>query len=202
MSLYGVTFANQPVAAVDDAIPWRRLLTDGVLQGMALSFSGSTVTIGAGMVIACGRIVGNDAPVSLTVSAASGYARVTLVLDLTGAATETAFSQAQFRVDTASTVEALPALVQQDINDGTSTTYEAALAILALSASGVESVYSSLGPSVVNLAQGNVTPQALAASVNYAAIGLAANQVRPIKMGTEIPTAETLAEGEIYLQYS
>lgn len=51
------------------------------------------------------------------------------------------------------------------------------------------------------LADGSVTGAKLS-GVTYANIGLNANQVRAIKIGTAVPTTDTLADGEIYLQYS
>jgi len=148
------------------------LLADGVLRGMSMSASGSVLTVGAGYLMACGRIIGNDADLAVNVSATSGYARITLVIDLSGAATETTFSQVYLRTDLASEVSGFPALVQDDINDGVSTTYELALAVLALDSSGIVSVDSQIATAPLR-----------------------------IKMGTAVPTTAELDPGEIYLRY-
>ena len=183
MALFGVTFANQIVAAADDAIPQHKLFSDGVLAGFTASASGSTLTLAAGLLVACGRIVGNDANLSVNVSATSGVARVTLVLDLTGAATSSSWLQGSIRVDTASTEGGLPALVQEDINDGVHTDYEISLAVLARGGSGISEILSTCPASTLNLP-------------------LDADQIRHIKIGTDVPTTDTLAPGEIYLQYT
>jgi len=59
---------------------------------------------------------------------------------------------------------------------------------------------AALSVTAEKIDDGAVTAAKLGEDVNYASIGLAGNQVRAIYIGTETPTAETLAEGEIYLQ--
>lgn len=49
---------------------------------------------------------------------------------------------------------------------------------------------------------GEVTAAKLGSDVDYAAIGLASNQVRAIIFGTEEPTADILTPGQIYFQYT
>ena len=171
MALYGTTFANQLVSAVDHAVLQARLLSDGILDGMAMTASGSALTIAPGHMIAAGRVIGNDAALAVAVAATSGYARVTLVIDLSGTATAETFNQLSIRVDTADSPASFPALVQEDINDGVHTTYEAALAVLALNASGIASVESAMGRAALS-----------------------------IKYGTAAPTAADIAPGAIYLQ--
>lgn len=183
MAIFGVTFANQLVSATDDAVVQRRALTDGTLRGFGVTASGSVATIAAGYVLACGRVIGNDADLAVNVSATSGVARLTLVIDLSAAATETTFSQVSIRTDLAASEAALPALVQQDINDGLSTTYEISLAVLSLGAGGITGVVSSLGQSAV------VLPTLLPANVG-------------IKMGTATPTTADISNGQIYLKYA
>lgn len=50
------------------------------------------------------------------------------------------------------------------------------------------------------LADGAVTAGKIANTVTYAAVGLAADQVRPIKIGTDDPEDAGLEDGDIYLQ--
>ena len=51
------------------------------------------------------------------------------------------------------------------------------------------------------LADGAVTAGKIADSVTYEAVGLEANQVRGIKLGTTVPTTADISDGEIWLQY-
>ena len=51
----GVTFAKQKVLPSDDAIIRRAILSDGILYGCEFSYSGSTLTMGAGHLLICGR---------------------------------------------------------------------------------------------------------------------------------------------------
>lgn len=185
MALFGVTFKDQLIAAGDDAVLHRRLLDDGILYGCGMSASGSSLTIARGWLHACGRVIGNDAALAVEIPATSGFARVKLVIDLSGAATTEIFSQVSLAVETADTAAGFPALVREDLDDGVSTTYEVALAVVSCSSQGI-AIVSTLGAS------------AITADV----LGLAADQVRPIKIGTATPTENTLAEGEIYLKYS
>ena len=192
MSLFGVTFENQLLAEMDDGNLQEFLLRDGILRGLGLSYNGSNLTIGSGYLIAAGRLIGNDSALTIAVPASSGYARIVLVIDLTGTATESVFTQLSTRVDSAASVSGFPDLVQGDINGGVDTTYELALAIVATSASGITGIESQLGAAGLNPILGE-------AAVTASAQGV-------IKLGTATPTAGTganqTAPGEIYLKYS
>lgn len=173
MAIFGVTFKDQPVSAFDHAALTALLLRDGILRGFDISASGSVVTLGAGHLVAAGRIVGNDADIAVTCSGSSGVARVTLVIDLSATASTSVFNQITIRVDTAASAAELPVLVQEDINDGVHTGYELALAVVSLSGSGVSGFVSKIG---------RAAPR--------------------IRAGTAVPTASTLDPGEIYLKLS
>ena len=192
MALFGVTFENQLLAEMDDGNLQEFLLRDGIRRGLGLSYNGSNLTIGSGYLIAAGRLIGNDSALTIAVPASSGYARIVLVIDLTGTATESVFTQLSTRVDSASSVSGFPDLVQGDINGGVDTTYEVALAIVATSASGIAGIESQLGAAGLKPILGE-------AAVTASAQGF-------IKFGTATPTAGTgpnqIAPGEIYLKYS
>ncbi len=51
------------------------------------------------------------------------------------------------------------------------------------------------------IAAGAVTADKIAGSVTFEAVGLAADQVRGIKLGTTVPTTADISDGEIWLQY-
>jgi len=192
MALFGVTFENQLLAEMDDGNLQEFLLKDGVIRGLTLSYNGSNLTIDAGYLIAAGRLIGNDAALTIAVPASSGYARIVLIIDLTGTATDSVFTQLSTRVDSEANVSDFSALTQGDINGGVDTTYEIALAIVQTSASGITGITSQLAAAGLKSILG-------AKSVTAAANGF-------IKMGTATPTAgagtNQIQPGEIYLKYS
>lgn len=139
-NLTGIYFENQVIASKGLRAHARKVLSDGVIQGCELSFSGASVTIEAGFLMAAGGLMHNPAAQTLEVSGAtSGYARVKAIIDLSKTATKTAFEQAWFEVDYSSTLEGFADPVQEDINAG-GTVYELELCILSLGASGVTSI--------------------------------------------------------------
>lgn len=192
MALFGVTFENQLLAEMDDGNLQEFLLKDGVIRGLTLSYNGSNLTISAGYLIAAGRLIGNDSALTITVPASAGYSRIVLIIDLTGTATESVFTQLSTRVDSEANISDFSALTQGDINGGVDTTYEIALAIVQTSASGITGIESQLGAA-------GLKPILGAAAVTASAQGF-------IKFGTATPTAGTgpnqIAPGEIYLKYS
>ena len=192
MALFGVTFENQLLAEMDDGNLQEFLLKDGVIRGLTLSYNGSNLTIAAGYLIAAGRLIGNDSALTIAVPASAGYARIVLIIDLTGTATDSVFTQLSTRVDSEANISDFSALTQGDINGGVDTTYEIALAIVQTSASGITGIESQLGAA-------GLKPILGAAAVTASAQGF-------IKFGTATPTAGTgtnqIAPGEIYLKYS
>ncbi len=192
MALFGVTFENQLLAEMDDGNLQEFLLKDGVIRGLTLSYNGSNLTIAAGYLIAAGRLIGNDSALTITVPASAGYARIVLIIDLTGTATDSVFTQLSTRVDSEANISDFSALTQGDINGGVDTTYEIALAIVQTSASGITGIESQLDAA-------GLKPILGAAAVTASAQGF-------IKFGTATPTAGTganqIAPGEIYLKYS
>ena len=192
MALFGVTFENQLLAEMDDGNLQEFLLKDGVIRGLTLSYNGSNLTIAAGYLIAAGRLIGNDSALTIAVPVSAGYARIVLIIDLTGTATDSVFTQLSTRVDSESNISDFSALTQGDINGGVDTTYEIALAIVQTSASGITGIESQLGAAGLKSILG-------AKSVTAAANGF-------IKMGTATPTAGTgtnqIQPGEIYLKYT
>ena len=142
----GVTFANQNVSPVDDAILRRRLLSDGVLTGCGLTYSGYTLTMAAGHLIACGRQIRRPSSQNWAISdATSGFARVVMTIDLTRTATEAAFDQINTSVEYATDRNGFPTLIQDDIND-TGSQYQLVLAVVSLGAGGITGIVGSLEP--------------------------------------------------------
>lgn len=113
----GVTFADQAVTPADDAIVRRAILPDGILAGCEISYSGSTLTMAAGFLLACGRTFQNvSAQNWAVVDATSGYARLVFTIDLTKTATEFVFKQIESTVEYATSQDGFLDLQQDDIN--------------------------------------------------------------------------------------
>lgn len=143
-NIRGITFAEQAVTPADDAIVRRALLGDGILTGCEISYSGSTLTMAAGYIIACGRSFQiTTAQNWAVVDATSGVARLVLTIDLTKTATENAFNQIDFAVEYASAEDGFADLVQEDINIS-GTKYQIVAAVVSLGTGGITGIVSKL----------------------------------------------------------
>lgn len=140
----GVTFAEQTVSPSDDAIIRRAILPDGILTGCALSYSGYTLTMAAGFLLACGRQFRHPLAQNWAVSdATSGFARLVLTIDLTRTATETAFDQITDEIQYASAEDGFADLVQSDINQ-TGTRYQIEVCKVSLGTGGITGIVSQM----------------------------------------------------------
>lgn len=140
----GVTFAEQSVTPADDAIVRRAILPDGILTGCEISYSGSTLTMAAGYLIACGRTFQNTTAQNwAVVDATSGYARLVLTIDLTKTATETAFDQIETSIEYAAAVDGFVDLEQTDINLS-GTRYQIAACVVSLGTGGITGIAARL----------------------------------------------------------
>lgn len=135
MSIRGITFNNQLVAAADHGTLYKRMFTDGRLKGCAISSNSSAVSIASGYLIIAGRLVQNTSTVSITTAASGSYCRLKAVIDTSLPSTADSFQQVSFAIDYAASVSGFPALTQNDINAGTGNIYEAALCIMRMSGS-------------------------------------------------------------------
>lgn len=139
----GISFDNQIFAAN----LLRMILSgygDGILNGCDISYTGNTVTIGSGCMIAAGgafEIVGSE---TITINASSGFARIKAVLDMSAEATAERFGQVSFSADTAEAISAFPALAKQEINRG-GTIYEMEVCIVSLASSTVSGIVRKAG---------------------------------------------------------
>jgi len=140
----GVTFPFQSVTPSDDAIVRRRMLGDSILSGCEFSYSGSTLTMTAGHLVACGRQFRHSVSENWAVNgAASGYARLILVIDTTKASTKTAFEQISTAVEYASAIDGFPELMQADINES-GTIYQVVLCVVSLGTGGITGIVSQI----------------------------------------------------------
>ena len=139
MSIAGVTFDNQSPTAKDHGALFAGILTDGIIQGCGISYSGANVTIGTGYYIVAGRLCKISAAETKVLTGTSGYARIIAAVDLSGTATEDTFSQATITVDYAATSTGFPSLTQEDVN-WNGTLYQMELAVLTLGSGGATGI--------------------------------------------------------------
>lgn len=136
----GGAFAYQKITPSEDAAVRRAALDDGVLTGCAFSYSGTTLTMGAGLLFICGRVVRHPSvqhwPV---VGAASGFARLVLTVDLSRTATKEDFDQVVDSIEYASSVDGFNPLVQENINAG-GLRYQIAACIVSLGTAGITGI--------------------------------------------------------------
>lgn len=145
----GITFPWQAVTPSDDAVIRRALLADGILSGCKLSYSGSTLTMAAGLMIACGRQFKHAAAQNwAVVDATSGYARLLLTIDTTKTSTKDAFDQIAASIEYASSIDGFLQLQQDDIN-AAGTVYQMAVCVVSLGTGGITGIVHELGGNAV-----------------------------------------------------
>ena len=145
----GIFFDLQTVRARDLGAAFGGILSDGKLSGCALSYSGVNLTIARGYYIAKGRLIEIDSAETLetTTTAANGYGRLRLVIDLSIAASESSFTQGKFEWDYATT-NSFPDVTQNDINDGTNTAYQVEICRVSFANSQITGIVSQIGNAV------------------------------------------------------
>ena len=141
----GVTFQQQKVTPSDDAAIRKAVLADSILSGCALSYAGSTLTMGAGMLLGCGRQFRHTFVQNWAVTGAnSGYARLVLTLDMSKASTKDTFNQVVDSIEYASSLNGFLQLQQDDINEA-GTIYQMEICVVSLGAGGITGIVSKLG---------------------------------------------------------
>ena len=149
----GIFFDLQTVRARDLGAAFGGILSDGKLSGCALSYSGVNLTIARGYYIAKGRLIEIDSAETLqtATTAANGYGRLRLVIDLSIAASESSFTQGKFVWDYATT-NSFPALTQNDINDGANTAYQVEICRVSFANSQITGIVSQIGNAELKVA--------------------------------------------------
>lgn len=137
-------FSGRPLPAKSLGAFARAAVPDGILSGFTVSYSGATLTVAAGTMIACGRVFSlSDAKSLALTGATSGYARVIVQIDLAGTNSDTAFEQVAFATQYATAADGFAALTQDDVNAG-GTLYQVELCRAQLSTSGIAEAELSL----------------------------------------------------------
>ena len=154
MAIKGITYDNQGPTALSDAVFHSSILSDGVIRGCQISYIGTKLTIAPGYLISAGRFCALMAAESVEIPAQEGVARVMLQTDLSQISSAEEFLQLSLIVQSAASLDALPALVTEDINGG-GLMYQMTLCVLKTSLVGIESIV--FGPQSANLALPSVS---------------------------------------------
>lgn len=150
MSIYlsGVTFPDAKVRPIDDARVFAAVVADGIAGGCEITYSGSTLNLAAGNIIACGRNIRVPSAQSIPVTgASSGYARLVLTIDLSAAEGQ----QQKLDLEYAASMDDWSTLTQEDIN-GSGTVYQMMLCRVMLNSSGIAAIWRC-GPAHGHAAQ-------------------------------------------------
>ena len=140
MAIKGIIFDNQPPTAKGLRGGFHSALSDGIIDGCNITASGSNVTITSGLMNVAGGIFAITGTQTIAIERNTGYARIKAVLDLSKTATTEQFGQVYFAVDYANALTTFTNLVQQDVNTGSGTLYEAEICTIALGSSGATGV--------------------------------------------------------------
>lgn len=149
----GIFFDLRTLRALDLGAIFGKILGDGKVRGCTLSYSGANLTIAKGHMVAKGRLIAfdNAETIASETTAANGYGRLKLSIDLSQAASGISFAQALFSWDYAAT-NSFPALTQNDINDGTNTAYQVEICRVSFYNSTISGIVSQLGDAEVKSA--------------------------------------------------
>lgn len=140
----GITFPQQKVTPSDDASIRRSVLADGILSGCEISYIGSTLTFGAGLLIGCGRQFRHTTVQNFAVTGAtSGFARLVVTIDTTKASTKDNFNQIDAAIEYSAVLDGFTQLRQDDINES-GTVYQMQICVIALSSGGISGIASIL----------------------------------------------------------
>ena len=104
-------------------------------NGMAVSYSGSNVSIASGAVCIQGRFLEEDSSSSLNAGTNSMYCKLIIEIDLDKTNTESDFQQGYYKIVTSST--GYPTLTQTDIANNNAGIYQYELARFKTSANGI-----------------------------------------------------------------
>ena len=140
MAITGITFDNQVPTAKALRGAFKSTLSDGIISGCNITASQLNVTIGGGLINVAGgvfQVVGSE---TVVLTASNLYARIKAVIDLSREASISVFNQVYFDVDYAADPTGFAPLIQEDINTGSGTKYEAEFCVVAITNQAVSSI--------------------------------------------------------------
>lgn len=132
----GYVFSNQLASNDVDAMVFRKMLdyNDGILNGMTLSNTSTTITIGAGNIMVAGRPIGVIGSETVTAGTDTAFCKLVVEIDLSQTATVSTFEQASFKIIKSTT--AYPEVTQEDMDNG-GQVYQVALAQFRTTNNGI-----------------------------------------------------------------
>lgn len=133
MAITGMTFDNQVPTAKGFRGTFMSALTDGIISGCEISYSGLAVTIGQGLINLAGGVFQISGSETVNLANSGAYARIKTKIDLSEAATVSTFNQVSIIADYANSANGFSSLVQEDINTGTGVIYESELCVVSIS---------------------------------------------------------------------
>lgn len=205
--LKGHTFAEQvfgnPIFAlfIDTFTGGRCGVSKKWKNEMALTYSGSTLTIQSGAVCVKGRFLEEDTSTTLSAGTDTAFCKLVIDINLDKINTSTNFVQGEYKIIKSST--GYPELTQNDIVRNASGIYQYELARFKTTSNGITefqdmrtfldfaSIYEAIGVQVQELIDELEDKLAAVEDGSY--------YQRKITTGTEAPTGGS--EGDIYLQY-
>lgn len=159
MAITGITFDNQVPTAKGLRGAFSSALTDGIIAGCPITYSGLALTIGNGLINVDGGIFQISGSEVINLSNSGAFARIKAKIDLSEASTTTTFSQVSFVADYASSANGFPALTQDDINIGTGVTgiYEAEICVVSIANGAITGIVRS-SEAFAKVQYGNTLP--------------------------------------------
>lgn len=163
-ALEGVNFVDQQFTPTSDCALWRRCVYNGILDGMAITYSGSSLNVAAGWLMAGGKELHLPSAITIPVTdAVSGKARLVVTVDLTKTATEQTFNQAWIDLE----YEANYTTLAKNNLAASGTKYMMVLCEVSLGPAGITSIDWTCG---------EAHSRALAATLTLTAAGWSSNQ--------------------------
>ena len=107
-------------------------------NGMAVTYSGSTVTVDSGAVCIQGRFLEEDTYTSLSAGTNTAYCKLVIEIDLDKENTESEFTQASYKIITSTS--GYPSLTQSNIVKNVAGIYQYELARFRTGASGITEI--------------------------------------------------------------
>ena len=132
----GYVFSNQLASNEVDSMVFRKMLdyNDGVLNGMTLSNTTTTITVGAGNIMVAGRPIGVIGSETVTAGTDTAYCKLVVEIDLSQTATVSTFEQVTFKIIKSTT--SYPEVTQEDMDNG-GNVYQVALAQFRTTSNGI-----------------------------------------------------------------
>lgn len=211
----GYVFSNQLASNDIDSMVFRKMLdyNDGVLNGMELSNTNTTITIGEGNIMVAGRPIGVVGSETITAGTDAAYCKLVVEIDLSKTATISTFEQVSFKIIKSTT--SYPNVTQEDMDNG-GNIYQVALAQFRTTTNGIadfvdirpmldfDSIYTQIRTNVDALIteleeelQDVESGSAYVLTTTYNADK--ANLQSKITTGTSTPTGGS--NGDVYIQY-